>query len=452
VSGRTPQVGDSKRGPLASDLDTILDSINDGVFTVDTEFVVTSFNRAAERITGVPRERALGRPCCEVFRADICEGECALKQTIATGNPVVEKSVLIVNAHAAQVPISVSTALLRGRDGAVMGGVETFRDLTLVEELRREVEQRFTFHDMVTASPRMREILALLPAIAESDATVLVTGESGTGKELVARAIHNLGPRAAGPMVTVNCAALPDTLLESELFGYVGGAFTGARRSKPGRLAAADGGTLFLDEIGDVSPATQVRLLRVLQERTYEPLGSNRTVRADVRFIAATHADLAAEVAAGRFREDLYYRLQVVRIQIPPLRDRAQDIPLLVKHFIRRLNRLQGRRVEGVAPEAMTILLRHRWPGNVRELENAIEHAFVLCREPVIQPRHLPDALGAVQAPSAAPAAPGRLDEIEREHILAAVARHGGRRAAAARELGIHPTTLWRKLRRHPPA
>ena len=451
MSPGTSRRADPAPGPGTSELETILDSINDGVFTVDADFVVTSFNRAAERITGVPRERALGRPCCEVFRADICEGECALKQTIATGKPVVEKSVLIVNSNAVQVPISVSTALLRGRDGAVMGGVETFRDLTLVEELRREVEQRFTFHDMVTASPRMREILALLPAIAESDATVLVAGESGTGKELVARAIHSLGPRAAGPMVTVNCAALPDTLLESELFGYLGGAFTGARRSKPGRLAAADGGTLFLDEIGDVSPATQVRLLRVLQERTYEPLGSNRTVRADVRFIAATHADLAAEVAAGRFREDLFYRLQVVRIVIPPLRERTQDIPLLVKHFIRRLNHLQGRRVEGVAPEAMAILLRHRWPGNVRELENAIAHAFVLCREPVIQPRHLPDALGDVQAPSAAPTVPGRLEDLEREHILTAIERHGGRRAAAARELGIHPTTLWRKLRCRPP-
>ena len=432
-----------------SDLTTILDSINDGVFTVDGDFRVTSFNHAAEAITGVRRANAIGRPCCEVFRADICEGECALKQTTATGQPIVNKSIVILNARNARVPISVSTALLCDRDGAVVGGVETFRDLTLVEELRREVERHTTAHDIITASERMREILALLPAVAESDATVLITGASGTGKELIARAVHALSARANKPMVTVNCGALPDSLLESELFGYVAGAFTGATRDKPGRLAAAHGGTLFLDEIGDISPALQVRLLRVLQERTFEPLGSNRTVRADVRFVAATHADLRAEVAAGRFREDLFYRLQVVQIAIPPLRERREDIPLLTAHFVRRFNRLRGREVEGLTPEAMACLLRHDWPGNVRELETAIEHAFVMSRHALIQPADLPITLcarsGAVPGSTGTA---GRLRDLEHAEILAALQRNGQRRAATARELGIHPTTLWRKLRR----
>ena len=399
------------------------------------------------------REAAIGRPCCEVFRADICEGECALKQTIATGKPIVNKSIVILNAANSRVPISVSTALLADRDGAVVGGVETFRDLTLVEELRREVERRFISHDIVTASPRMREILALLPAVADSEATVLITGESGTGKELVARAIHTpqlARGRAAGDRQLRRATRLAARIGAVRLRG---GAFTGARRNKPGRLAAAQGGTLFLDEIGDISPALQVRLLRVLQERTYEPLGSNRTVHADVRFVAATHADLRAEVAAGRFREDLFYRLQVVQLAIPPLRERREDIPLLAAHFIRRFNRLRGREIEGLAPEAMDHLLRHEWPGNVRELENAIEHAFVLCRHALIQPGHLPASVCRAIPPRPAPVGPeagsGTSSGPRSWPCWTATAAS---EAATARELGIHPTTLWRKLRRLAPA
>ena len=432
-----------------TDLETILDSINDGVFTVDGDFHITSFNRAAEIITGVRREAAVGQACWEVFRADICEEKCALKQTMATGRSIVNKPVAILNAVRGRVPISVSTALLRDRSGEVIGGVETFRDLSLVEALRSEVERRFAFHDMITANHKMREILALVPAIAESDSTVLITGESGTGKELLARAIHSLSERAAKPLVTLNCGALPDTLLESELFGYVAGAFTDARRDKPGRLAAAQGGTLFLDEIGDVSPALQVRLLRVLQERTFEPLGANQPVHADVRFIAATHRDLRAEVAAGRFREDLFYRLQVVQIAIPPLRQRPEDIPPLVRHLIDRFNRLKARDIEGLSPDAMACLMRHDWPGNVRELENALEHAFVLCRQPLIQIDHLPPSLveATIAKRSSAGEPPARLEDVEKTHILAVLARHDGNRSATARELGIHKTTLWRKLR-----
>ena len=430
---------------------TILDSINDGVFTVDSEFRVTSFNRAAAAITGTSEGEAVGKPCCEVFKADICEGACALKRTLTTGRPVSNQSVHILGRNGATIPISVSTALLRDRDNRVVGGVETFRDLSLVEDLRREVERRFTFQDMLSTNHTMREIFALLPEVAESDCTVLITGESGTGKELMARAIHHLGRRKRKPLITVNCGALPDTLLESELFGYVAGAFTDARRDRPGRLAAAHGGTLFLDEVGDVSPAMQARLLRVLQEKTYEPLGSNRAVQADVRFLAATHRDLLAEVRAGRFREDLYYRLNVMQIAVPPLRDRREDIPLLARHLLEKLNALRGRDIQGFAPETTACLFRHAWPGNVRELENAIEHAFILCRTGFILPRHLPESIrgdAGAGANGERSLGVGALRNVEDSHILAVLARHAGNRSAAARELGIHKTTLWRRLRR----
>ena len=251
----------------------ILDSVADGVFTVDGDFRVTSFNRAAEEITGVPREEALGRPCCEVFRASICEAQCALKETMHTGRPIVNRSVYILRPDGERVPISVSTALLKDREGNIIGGVETFRDLRLVEQLRAEIARRYTFADILSKNREMRRLFEILPSVAESDSTVLIEGESGTGKELFARAIHNLSPRRDKPLVTVNCGALPDTLLESELFGYKAGAFTDARKDKPGRFALAEGGTIFLDEIGDVSPALQVRLLRVLEDKTYEPLG-----------------------------------------------------------------------------------------------------------------------------------------------------------------------------------
>ena len=430
---------------------TILDSINDGVFTVDGEFRVTSFNRAAATITGTQEEDALGRPCWEVFKADICEGSCVLKKTLSTGRPLVNQPVCILNAKAERVPISVSTALLKDPEGRVIGGVETFRDLSLVEDLRREVQKRFMFQDMLSAHHKMQELFELLPQVAESDCTVLVTGESGTGKELMAKAIHHLSPRSSGPLVVVNCGALPDALLESELFGYKAGAFTDAKTDRPGRFAAAQEGTLFLDEIGDVSPALQMRLLRVLQERTFEPLGSNRAIRANVRFLAATHKDLLAEVRAGRFREDLYYRLNVVQIAIPPLRERREDIPLLSHHLLDKFNEIQGRNIQGFTPEAMRYLLRYDWPGNVRELENSIQHAFVLCRKEMLLPEHLPSTIFQAAEPSSRGGPGGRsgnLRELEDSHILSVLDRHEGNRSAAARELGIHKTTLWRWLKR----
>jgi len=343
------------------------------------------------------------------------------------------------------VPISISTGILRNEQGDVIGGVETFRDLSLVEELRKELTGRHTFADMISRSPKMQDLFGILPTVAESDSTVLIQGDSGTGKELLACAIHDLSPRAEKPFVTVNCGALPDTLLESELFGYKAGAFTDARTDKPGRFALAAGGTVFLDEIGDVSPALQIRLLRVLQDHTFEPLGGTEPIHADIRVVAATHRDLAALVEDGAFRRDLYYRVNVVRLSLPPLRERTEDIPLLVEHFVERFNRLRGKDVTGVSSEVLSILMNHDYPGNVRELENIVEHAFVLCQGGRIEIAHLPEHL---RPTSAQPPPTATLEELEARFLRAALEQHGWNRAATAGALGMHKTTLWRKIKR----
>jgi len=435
--------------PPPSLTEAILESISEGVFTVDPEWRVTSFNRAAEEISGVLREEALGQLCSEVFRSSMCGEHCALRQTLKTGQPIIGKVGYIIDADGNRIPISISTAVLRDAKGRFVGGAETFRDLSEVENLRRELEGKLRVGDLVSRSPGMRKLLELLPAIAASSSTVLVLGETGTGKELAARAIHNLSPRSKGPFIAVNCGALPDALLESELFGYKAGAFTGATRDKVGRFAMAKGGTLFLDEIGEISQALQVRLLRVLQERTYEPLGATHSETADVRVIAATHRNLVEQVRKGHFRQDLYYRVNVVQAELPPLRRRKEDIPLLVEQFVERFSRLQHKAIHGIAPEALAALVAHNWPGNVRELENIIERAFVLCLEGPIRLEHLPEELRA-HPEWAEPHQVGRLahDQLDAEAIRRALEHHGYNRLAAARELGIHKTTLFRRIKK----
>jgi PAS domain S-box-containing protein len=426
----------------------ILESISDGVFTVDMNWRVTSFNRAAEEITGILRGEALGRLCSEVFKSSMCEAECALQRTLKSGKPVINKSGYIIDSEGNRVPISISTAVLYDGEGKVIGGAETFRDLSEIVALRKELEGRFQIGDLVSHSQAMRPIFDMLPSLASSSTTVYIQGETGTGKELLAKAIHIMSPRSKKPFVAVNCGALPDTLLESELFGYKKGAFTGATQDKPGRFALAGDGTLFLDEIGEISPALQVRLLRVLQEHTFEPLGATRSEKSNARIIVATNRDLAAMVKNGEFRQDLYYRINVISLELPPLRRRKEDIPLLVEHFVGRFNRLQNKNVTGFTPGAFSLLMAHNWPGNVRELENVVERAFVLCTAKWIGPEHLPMELTGYRPQ---PAEPVDIESAKRfaeeQSILAALKRNNFNRAAAARELGIHKTTLYRKIK-----
>lgn len=426
----------------------ILESISDGVFTVDDKWMITSFNRAAEEITGITREEAIGRQCSEVFRASMCEVDCALKQTMNTGRPIINKSTFIISADGRRIPISVSTALLKSRTGKVLGGAETFRDLSLVEELRKELKGRFQVGDLVSRSPAMHKIFNLIPMLAASGSNVLIHGETGTGKEVIARAIHNQSPRKDKPFIAVNCGALPDTLLESELFGYKKGAFTGASKDKPGRFQIAEGGTLFLDEIGEISPALQVRLLRVLQERIFEPLGSVQPVKTDIRIIAATNQNLDEQIETGAFRQDLYYRINVVKILLPPLRKRKEDIPLLIEHFISRFNRLQNKTITGVSPELLSILMGHDYPGNIRELENLIEHAFILCTKGILDTDHLPEEfMAGVPEITSQKDIKLTMKTVEAQVILEALNRNRNNRAAAARDLGIHKSTLFRKMK-----
>jgi PAS domain S-box-containing protein len=443
----------SKEGKTSAEeaqLSTILESIADGVFTIDRDWRVTSFNRAAERITGVPRRKAIGQKCFDVFHASICQTACALKRTLETGKEIIDLPVDILNNRGETLPISISTAVLRDRAGKIIGGAETFRDLSAIEALRRELSRKYVVGDIVSKNEAIQNILSLLPSIAESNSTVLIQGPSGSGKELLARAVHSLSLRRNGPYVVVSCGALPDTLLESELFGYVKGAFTDAQKDKPGRFALAEKGTLFLDEIGDISPALQVKLLRFLQEKEYEPLGAIRPRKADVRVVAATNKNLFRMVGENLFREDLYYRLNVVKVELPPLARRKEDIPLLVDHFIKRFDIKMNKRIHSVSPEVMELLMRYDFPGNIRELENAIEHAFVLCNGSRIQLDHLPKELIEKAKKSIHPAAisPEPLKRAEAQAVLQSLEKHGGSRKKTAEELGISGVTLWRKMKK----
>jgi len=432
--------------------ETILDSIADGVFTVDEDWIITSFNRAAERITGISREQAIGQKCFDVFQANICQTACALRETMQSGRQRVNRRINILNNRGEKIPVSISTAVLRSGAGKIIGGVETFRDLSAVDALRKEIHQHYTFQDIITKNHEIRRILDILPDIATSQSTVLIEGPTGSGKELFARAIHNLSGRGRRKYVAVNCGALPDTLLESELFGYKKGAFTDAARDKPGRFALAEGGTLFLDEIGDISTALQVKLLRVLQEKEYEPLGATSSVPTNVRVIAATNRPLADLVARSTFREDLYYRLNVLKVVLPPLSAHREDIPLLVDHFIRKFSAQQGKQIEGISEEALGVLMGQAFPGNVRELQNVIEHAVVLCRGERIEIEYLPGELveptldrgGGPPKPEVGP-----LPQAEAAAIMQTLRAHGGHRGRTAAALGIDKTTLWRKMRKY---
>ena len=431
-------------------LEIILNSIADGVFTIDLKKNITSFNRAAEKITGIPGEQAIGQKCFDVFHASICQNACAIDKTIKTGRQIIDLTLNILNSSGKTIPISISTAVLKDPSGKIIGGVETFRDLSAIEEMRKEIEKQYVYSDIVSKNHELKKLFEIIPDIAESDSTVLIQGPSGSGKELFALAIHNHSNRKTGPYIAINCAALPDTLLESELFGYEKGAFTDAKKDKPGRFALAENGTLFLDEIGDLSASLHVKLLRVLQEGEYEPLGATRPVKTNARIIAATNKDLNQLLSQGRMREDFYYRINVIKINLPPLSERREDIPLLVEHFIKKFNMKKNRKIAGVSEEVMEFFLEYDYKGNIRELENIIEHAFVLCRSSLITIDHLSADLQKTYKEKKKIIADSsfRLKETEKEIILHALNKHHGNRKKTAAELNINPSTLWRKMKK----
>jgi len=441
-----------KKGEPDRFFNVILNSIADGVFTTDNDGKITFINKAGQEITGFSSKEAVGRYCFDVFRADICQSRCALKDTLKTKKEIIDLPATILKKGGQKVPISISTAVLKNERGQIIGGVETFRDLSVIEELKKELFEKYTLGDIISKNYLIHDIFSILPNIAESDSTVLIKGASGTGKELFAKAIHNLSRRKTKPFIKVNCGALPDTLLESELFGYVKGAFTDAKKDKPGRFALANEGTIFLDEVGDMSPSLQVKLLRVLQEREYEPLGSISPRKTDVRIIAATNKDLSKLVNEGKFRDDLFYRLNVVKIDLPSLSQRREDIPLLIDAFIQKFNAKMGKQIVGVSDQALRLLLKHDYPGNVRELENIIEHAFVLCKGERIDFDCLPKEITEGQK-GENPFMPLQeetpFEKAETEVIEKILKKYDGNRIKTAQELGIDRTTLWRKIKKY---
>ncbi|MFO7735430.1 MAG: sigma 54-interacting transcriptional regulator [bacterium] len=437
-------------GALNISYESILESISDGVFTVDLNWNITSFNRAAEKITGISKHDAMGKLCSEVFKSNMCETACALKSTLKNGNPVINKAGYIINADGDKIPVSVSTAVLYNHNGQIIGGAETFRDLSEIESLRKELKGKYKAGDIVTDALCMKKVLDILPAIATSSSTVLIEGETGTGKEIYARAIHNMGKRSEKSFYALNCAAFPDNLLESELFGYKKGAFTGADKDKRGWFSVASNSTLFLDEIGEISTQLQVKLLRVLQENSFKPLGATKSEKTDARIICATNRNLKKLVEAENFREDLFYRINIIKVELPPLRKRISDIPLLVEHFIKKFNRKQDRQIKGVTPEVLSILMAHNWPGNIRELENVIERAFVLCSSDIIEKELLPEELtetAGTQIQS------GKLRDIKKlakvNSITTALKESNYNVPQAAKALGVHKTTIYRIMKKH---
>jgi len=427
-------------------LETLFNSVSEGVFAVDLGFHIIAVNDAALKTLGLGRSQAIGIPYERAFRANLQGEDCPLRRAMADDEPQYNNSTLIRGPRNRQLPVTLSAAPVHAKDGQLIGGIVTIVDLAAKREHFRQLDRGRPLGGIVSSDPAMRRLFDVLPTIAGSATTVMINGETGTGKNLIARAIHALSARADRPMITVNCAALPETLLEAELFGHRAGAFTGAHKDRTGRLAAAEGGTLFLDEVGDIPLAMQVKLLRVLQERVFERLGEQEPIPCNVRFITATHRNLEEMIAAGTFRRDLFYRINVLNLEIPPLRDRKGDIPQLIQRFMERLGQSRGKPIQGVSSGALEILMAHNYPGNVRELENIIEHAWVMCRGHVLNVEHLPPALRATRATS--PPGRGSFADMEARYLLEALESHDWHRGRAAAALGMHRTTLQRKIRK----
>lgn len=435
-------------------LKIILDNLDIGVFTTTRGGHVTFFNTRAESISGYDRREVLGKPCSVILGGNDAEDTSLILKSISDGKPRSNKKGLMTTRDGRVIPVQANYMALFNEQDRIVGGLATIQDLSLIYQLNRAIRNRYIFADMIGKAPPMQKIFEIVPVVAASEATVLIEGPTGTGKDLLAKVIHNTSGRAKRTLVKVNCAALPDNLLESEMFGYVRGAFTGADRDKPGRFQEADGGTIFLDEIGDLPLSLQAKLLRVLEDKEFYPLGSRRTTKVDVRIIAATNQTLKGEVEEKRFREDLFYRLNVIRLELPPLRERREDIPLLIEHIMKQRSAMLGAPVWRISEEAMETLLNYNYPGNVRELENILEHALIICQDDTIERKHLP--LFLQRGISLLGSTEDSMEDLtrislndERHRILETLRRYGWHRGNTARELNMNRSTLWRKMKKY---
>jgi PAS domain S-box-containing protein len=439
---------------------TVVDTIQEGVMIVAPGGIIVSANRAFLELTGYELNELVGQPCsrlnctaCHLERKNEGTHWCRL---FRHGEMKKQRCVLI-RRDGNRVHIFKNASVLRDFDGKVIGAVETMTDITdileketKIEAFKRELSRQDTFHGMVGNSAPMQRVYNMISNAAESDAPVIIYGESGTGKELAAQAVHDISNRRDHPYIKVNCAALNPSLVESELFGHVKGAFTSAIQNRKGRFEAADKGSIFLDEIGDLPLATQVKLLRVLEEKMIRRVGENRPIPVDVRIISATNKDVIAMVREGIFREDFFYRINVIPLDIPPVRERAEDISLLAESFFRKMQLKMDKGIQGISAKAMDLLMRYNWPGNVRELRSTFEYAFVTCRGSLITPEDLPRVIAGYQAEPFSTAATPRIDKKEQQklELVKALEDAGGNQTRAAKMLGVSRVTVWNRMKR----
>ncbi len=432
-------------------LDAIFNSNIEGTFTIDNEWTVTSFNTSAEKITGYKKSEALGKKCWSIFSSSLCRNGCHMEQTMHKGKAMIGNELEIFHKNGKTIPIRVNSGILLNNKNENVGAVETFIDISEIKNLSAHLSEFFKYENIVGRNKEIKQIISVLESVSQTDTSVLITGESGTGKELAARAIHLNSVRKTGPFIAVNCSAFAETLIESELFGHEKGAFTGAVKTKIGRFELAQGGTLFLDEIGDLSTNLQTKLLRVLETREFERVGGNRSIKMDTRIIAATNKDLNNEIAAGIFREDLFYRINVINIHLPPLRERMDDFPLLINHFIQKFNEKFKKNIKQFSSAAYDILMDCNWSGNIRELENVIEHCFVLCTGEIIQVECLPKRLrepDRKKTESNNTNVKRDFKNAEKEYIISILEKNNWSRKKSSKELEIDPSTLWRKMKK----
>ena len=444
LSARTSELIDSQ-----NKMEAVFNSNIEGTFTIDNDWTVTAFNNSAVTITGYTKEDAIGKKCWEIFKSPLCRNGCHMEKTMAKRKATIGNELVIQSATGKSIPIRVNSGILINNKNVKMGAVETFIDISEIKNLIEHISEKYQFGKIIGNSKSMEKTFSLFESVSQTESTVLLTGESGTGKELAARAIHFHSAQKNGPFIALNCSAFAESLIESELFGHEEGAFTGATKSKSGRFELANEGTLFLDEIGDISLPLQTKLLRILETKQFEKVGGSKSISINARIITATNKNLEEEIQAGRFREDLFYRINVVNIHLPPLRERIDDLPLMIDHFIQSFNKLFRKSIEGVSKDVYRIFTKYSWPGNIRELENVLEHCFVLCRGMVIEAEHLPEKISSntkrTLTPSTSEHSPKR---SEREMIIGVLEKHRWNKSRTAAELEIDPSTLWRKMKR----